>query len=905
MRRTLPGMLTLAAALAALFQQLPCAAAEPARASNASLPDEPFSFDKAWGRLPKNVVPLDYSLNIVPDIANHAIHGEESIKLQFRERTGTVQFNSLNQTLDHVLFDGKPVPVVDTVNERQLTTLTLAEPAAPGMHTLTFNYEGKMETRPFGLFVQPFVKPDGSKDQLLSTKFEATDARRMFPCWDEPAFRTTFALTATVPVAWSTVSNMPIAKRVLHDDQATVTFARSPKMPTYLLEFTAGSLAAVTADVGPTKLGVWTVRGQENDGATALANAKQILADYNDYFGVAFPLPKLDSIAVPGGFTGAMENWGAITYNDQILLVTPSSTIGNKQAVFSVQAHEMAHQWNGDLVTMGWWDDLWLNESFASWRAAKETDLRNPSWNWWENEDASKERAMDADARVTSHPIRSHVSNELEARSAFDPQITYSKGQAVLRMLEAYLGEDTFRDGVRRFMKARAFSNATSADLWNALNAASGRDVRKIAASWTDHAGFPLVIASASCDAAGNRTLSLSQKRFLLQNRGGAQNATTADAANAVDMAEWNVPLQMRVGNGKPVAVLLAQDDQRVAAGRCDEALSLNADVIGYYRVAYDQATLHTNVAHFAQLPFGDRIAQLDDQWAQAEADARQLPDYLAFVAAMGSKFDERAWEQITHALSIIEYDERGTPGHEAFAAYARAVLKPVADSLGWDPKADETPGIQRLRRTVLNDLGAWGDQTVVEEARRRFAAFAANHDAIRPDDQGMILSIVARNADAAGFEQLHAVAKTAKNETELRRYYTALMNVRDEGLAKQAAEIALSPEIPEQAAAQRLNMVATLDDEHPLLSWQVLTGHLDALMAAYPQYGPLILSRNVPEQYWNAVPLDELETWVKAHVPEPMLPNVARGMEVARFKLAEKAALVQATDAFIAGKVH
>ncbi|HEY4972052.1 MAG TPA: M1 family metallopeptidase, partial [Steroidobacteraceae bacterium] len=358
--------------------------------------------------------------------------------------------------------------------------------------------------------------PGGGQGLMLSTQMESTDARRMFPCWDEPAFRARFQLTVSVPSKWVALSNMPVASRVVRGDTATVTFQRSPKMPSYLVEFSAGDLAQVKASSGGTNFGVWAVRGQEQNGKFALASAQQILADYNDYFGYRFPLPKLDSIAIPGGFSGAMENWGAITYFDQLLLVTPTSTIGDRQQVYSVEAHEMAHQWNGDLVTMGWWDDIWLNESFASWRAAKETDLRNPSWKWWESEDGSKEIAMRADARVSSHAIQQHVTDELQVDNAFDPEITYNKGQAVLRMFEAYMGPDTFRAGIRSYMKAHAFSNATTVDLWNALGAASHRNIGAIAADWTQQGGFPLVSVSASCDAGGARSITLSQQRFLL-----------------------------------------------------------------------------------------------------------------------------------------------------------------------------------------------------------------------------------------------------------------------------------------------------------------------------------------------------------------------------------------------------
>jgi aminopeptidase N len=848
----------------------------------------PFSFDQAYGRLPKDVVPLDYSVAVKPDSSARKLTGTESVTLDFRAATAIIRFNSLNEKLNDVRLDGKPVKSVVSSDEEQITTVTLKAPASIGQHRLTFTYSGKIETEPQGLFAQPYKKPGGGDGMLLSSQFEQTDARRMFPCWDEPAFRSTFELSVTVPAKWAVVSNMPIAKRTTHGALATTSFQRSPKMPTYLVEFSAGDLAEITATKDGVDFGVWAVRGQEQDGAVALANAQQILSDYNDYFGTPFPLPKLDAIAVPGGFSGAMENWGAITYNDQLLLLTPSSTVGNRQEVYSVQAHEMAHQWNGDLVTMGWWDDIWLNESFASWRAAKETDLRNPSWNWWENEDQSKEGAMSADARASSHAIQQHVTDELQAANAFDPQITYSKGEAVLRMFEAYLGNDTFRDGIRAFMKAHAYSNATSADLWNALSAVSGRDVGAIAAGWTERPGFPLVSVAASCDAAGERRITLSQQRFLLQ--GSDPKA-----------AHWSIPLQMRVGaDGVPQPLLLTEDGQTAKAGRCDEALSVNAGTIGYYRTKYDDATVQANTAKFGSLPNGDRIALLDDQWALVQAGLQQLPSYLALASSMGSDLDERAWAQITDALGTIEHDERGTPGHDAFAAYARTIIKPVADRLGWNSKADETPGIQKLRRTVIGDLGAWGDREVIAEAHKRFAAFVTDRSAIAPNDQESVLGIVAQTADAADFEQLHAVAKTAANETEMNRYYSALMQVRNPSLAAEAARIALSPEIAPQADRIRLGLVAELTGENPQLAWTTFTENFDTLMAPQAGFAPLFVAQNGPELFWNAVPLDQLESWVTAHVPAEMADYLVRGMETARFKLARKTALTQAADLYI-----
>ena len=849
----------------------------------------PFSFATAPGRLPKNVLPVDYTIAVTPDATARTLRGRESVTLEFREPSAKIVFNSLNQRLDSVQLDGKSVSSVVSNDAQQLTTVTLASPATVGRHTLTFRYAGKIETIPQGLFAQPYVTPGGDTGLLLSTQFESTDARRMFPCWDEPAFRATFALTVTVPANWAAVSNMPVARREAQGKLATISFERSPSMPSYLVHLTAGDLAVITGHSGKTRLGVWAVRGQEQYGAVALANATQILADYNDYFDYPYPLAKLDSIAVPGGFSGAMEDWGAISYNDQTLLVTPSSTVDDIQNVYSIQAHEMAHQWHGDLVTMAWWDDIWLNESFASWRAAAQTDMRHPDWHWWEVQDEVKEAAMRADARVSSHAIEQPVNDELQATNVFDPDITYNKGQAVLRMLEAHLGADQFRDGVRRLMKTHAYSNASSEDLWNALSAASGRNVSEIATSWTEQPGFPLVSVAASCDADGLRTLTLSQRRFLLGER---------DTAGT----RWMVPLRIRSGAAAaPQPVLLVRDGQTVAAGKCAEALSVNANATGYFRAEYDDATLAATTRNFTAQPGADRIALLDDQWALVEAGAQPLASYLKLASAMGTDLNERAWNQVVAALGTIEYAERGTPGHETFVVYARSVIRPVFAQLGWNGKAGEAPGIQRLRRTVIDSLGLLGDKDIIAEARQRFALFLKDRRTLPPDEQAVVMTIVARNADAATFRQLHAVAKSAGNETELRRYYTALMQVRDSALATSAAAIALSGEIPPQADSLRLWLVLALSDEHQQLAWNTFVQHLDALLAPHQPYGPMYIAQYGPGMFWNAVPLDQLESWVKAHVPAEMTADVARGMETARFKVAEKSALIKAADHFLA----
>lgn len=874
----------------AVAATLPWQLAQAAATDTATTSLVPYSFASTPGRLPKNVIPSDYIISITPDAGKHKLTGTEIVTLELTQAVDTIQFNSLNQKLTKVLFDGKPVKLVSSDDKAQLTTITLAAKSTVGKHQLSFSFSGLIETEPHGMFIQEYSSPDGSKGTLLSTKFEATDARRMFPCWDEPAFRATYQLTLTAPAAWTAVANMPVASRKLKGALAVTSFERSPKMPTYLVHVSVGNFGQLSGESGGTQLNIVTAKGQEKSAAEALANAKQILLDYNDYFGFKFPLPKLDSIAVPGGFQGGMENWGAITYHDQSLLLTASSPMEQHQQVYSIQAHEMAHQWFGDLVTMGWWDELWLNESFASWRAAKETDIRHPDWHWWEAEDNNKEDAMNTDANLSSHPILQHVTNELEATSAFDPSITYNKGEAVLRMIEAYLGPDAFREGIRSYMKAHAYSNTTSADLWDALSKASGKDVNQVVGAWTTQAGFPLVSVASSCDASGHRTVTLSQQRFI---------AKGTDSSNP----HWNIPLQIRTGTGVPTSVLLTKDGQTAAAGSCTEALSLNADTVGYYRVAYDDATLQANKQNFHSMSNGDRIGLLDDQWALVKAGKQNLSGFFELASAMGTDQNLRSWQVIANALGDIEHAERGTPGYAAFVSFARAIVKPLADQLGWEAKPDETPGIQRLRRTVLRDLGTWGDPDVIAHARAEFAKFVTDRKAIPVDNQSFILAVVAMNATEAEFEQLHAIAKSAKNEIQMRTYYPAMMWVRDPALAKKAAAIVFSEDIPKQADGIRIQLALTLSENNPALSWSLYTQNYEKLIAPMMPEGTMMMTQFTPDIFWNSIPLDQIETWMKAHAPAELTPFIVRGMEGAHTKLAEKELLTKATDAFLAAK--
>jgi aminopeptidase N len=851
----------------------------------------PFSFDTTPGRLPKTVVARDYTIAIVPDIARRRFDGTERVALDVRSPVRTLRFDSLNERLTDVRFDGKRVASVASDDAAQLTTIRLAHTARRGAHVLTFAYTGRLETEPRGLFIQSYTRPDGRPGQLLSTQFESIDARRMFPGWDEPAFRASFTLSMTVPAAWATIGNMPVARRVVRGRLATTTFARTPPMASYLLEFTGGDLTALHGRSGPTAIAVWAVRGTANQGAYALASARTILADYDAYYGTPYPLPKLDLIAIPGGFPGAMENWGAITFEADELL-TRGASIAERQTIFGdYLSHEMAHLWTGDLVTTAWWDDIWLNESFANWRSASETDARQPDWHWWENQDGDKEVAMDADARRSSHPIVQLHLDERMADAAFDGPITYSKGQAFLRMLEAYLTPDRFRDGIRRYLRAHAYANATSSDLYAALGAASGIDVARFARGWTEQPGFPLVSVRATCDDAGLRTIVLAQTRFLM-------SAGDGDA----DRERWEIPLHVRSGNGPETRLLLRDDGTRVAAGRCDEPLTVNAGATGFYRVAYDDATLALDTRAFATFPAADKIVLLDDQWALASSGAAPLASYLALVDAWHDDSGERGWVQVLGALDQIARAERGTAGESAYLAFARGVAQPLATRLGWDPQPGEPPADANLRRLVLERLGDWGDPATLAEARARFALLRTGSPRAAGDLRGVIVRLAARDADASTFDELCDLARSARDDDERARYYDALMRVRDPALAARALHLALSPEIPASLAGSRYGWVLAVADVLPAAAWTTFRAHASALLAPQGSTGPETAADSLPDAFWRGVPLPAIAAWLNANAPSERTIGIPRGIERAEDLMMQAPRLVAGADAYVAG---
>src|SRR6516162_2769650 len=656
--------------------------------------EKPFNFNETPGKLPKEVVPTEYAIRIVPNLDNFTFAGSETVKLSVRSPIHQLVLNGLELKTDAASVDGKELPpsAIKTENERELLTLTLPSELGVGDHALTLRFTGKINQQGQGLFYMRYQEEgSGARKVMLGTQFEATDARRFFPCWDEPAFRARFHLTVVVPENWLAVSNMPIESEQKVAGGKEVRFASTPPMSSYLNVFVAGELDFIDSQVGPTQIRVIATKGKAELGRYALESSAEILKYYNDYFGVPYPLPKLDQIAIPGGFGGAMENWGGITYYESVLLFDPqNSSAATKQSIYEVIAHEVAHMWFGDLVTMAWWDNLWLNEGFASWMGSKCAAHFNPQWEVWlarelprdptRRTGIAKEAAMEGDARSTTHPIQQRVATEAEANNAFD-DITYKKGQSFLRMLESFLGEDVFRDGIRRYIAAHKYSNTTTADLWDALSEASKKPVGEIAAAWTQQPGFPVVNLKREADGK----VRLTQERF------------TVNFKNAPPLL-WKIPVTYSVVGEAPATLLMASTTADLGKIPADRALKLNVNGAGNYRVEYDAPSWNLLLDNLPKLSVEDRVNLLSDAWALVEAGRAPVSLFFGLVENLPSSTELAECEQVINVLDFINRLLVNSPEREKFQRYAESLLRPTFQTLGWEPKEGEPPTTGNLR---------------------------------------------------------------------------------------------------------------------------------------------------------------------------------------------------------------
>jgi aminopeptidase N len=823
-----------------------------------------YSFETTPGKLPKTVVPTHYAIELEPNLESLTLAGAEVVDIEVREPTAQLVLNAVAMTLSAASIDNEAQSAAIALDSgAETATLTFPQPLAAGAHKLRIAFTAQINKFGRGLFSVDYPTDKGKK-RMLSSHFEPADARRMFPSWDEPAFKASFALTVTVPRALTAVSNMPVAREEpVTPSLKQVAFAPTPKMSSYLVVLAVGEFERLTAQADGVTVGVVTTMGKREQGRFALDSAVNLLRYFNDYFGVKYPLPKLDLIAVPGGFGGAMENWGGITFFESRLLFDPAANpVSAQRGIFSILAHEMAHQWFGNLVTMGWWDNIWLNEGFASWMQAKAAERFYPQWRTWLNGSGAKQFAMELDARPSAHPIQQPVGNETEAMALFDG-ITYSKGQALIRMLEAYLGEGAFRDGIRRYMAAHAYGNTTTADLWQELEAAAGKPVGRIASTFTEQAGVPLVIAQAVCSGDEQR-LVLRQERFNV--RAAAPENGASPGANEKAPPRWQIPVTAGPPRAtRPSATVLLDGPGEIAAGRCGEPIKLNLGDIGYYRVEYDAASRAVLGKSMPLLAPADRVNLLADSWALVEAGRSEPQSYLELVDELGNDESRAVWERVIGTLTRLVWLARGRPERPALQAYARAKLRPLFDRLGWDAAGREAGDGPLLRPRLIRVLGELGDEEIMAEAKRRFAAFLENPQSLRPELRETVTHLVGLTADRATYDALIALARKSTITNERSRYYSAAASARDPALARETLALTLTDELPTTMVGGMIGAVAS-SGEQPVLAWDFVRANFDALASKQSPFFRNTFVSNFMTNFSDADRAAELAAFAPAH---------------------------------------
>jgi aminopeptidase N len=705
--------------------------------------EAPYSFDKTPGKLPKDVVPVEYVAHLAPDVEANTFRGSETVEIEVLRPTSIIMLNAADLEIESASLSGKGFksqalsPVLDA--KQETLSFTLPRPLAPGRYRLALTFRGLIYREGRGMFYVNYqAGTEATKKKLIATTLAPADARRMLPTWDEPAFRATFRLSIDVPASFKAYSNTPLDRRSqLPGGKQRFSFKPTPKMPSYLVVLVAGELERVAAKQDGVEIGVVTTAGKGSSAVFPLNASRDLLHYYNNYFGLPYPLAKLDHIAIPDGFNGAMENWGGIVYNETALLYDPrKSPESVKQLTFEVNAHETAHQWFGNLVTMAWWDSLWLNEGFASWMAAKATDHFHPEWRPWLGAIAKRESVMNLDSRKSTHPIQIPIGNEAQAADAFDA-ITYEKGQAFLRMLEAYLGEDAFRRGIRAYMAKHQYSNTTSSDLWTALENASGKPVAKLASDWTTQPGFPLIEVAQRCED-GKRKVLLSQRQFRLDEP-------------AKENRLWSVPLQVGTVGGKAAWTLLTGPSATLTQASCEGALVVDPGSVSFVRIQYDPASFEALSSQAARLPDPTRLKLLADTWTLATAGSVPLDGYLKLVRQYRDEPRLAVWEAILANLNTLDGLARGEPERPLVRRFIADFVKPKFTRLGWIDQPGESVEDTQLRALLANALARAGDPEAIAQAKAGFQPY--------PADAEMMEDYVRKNFDADAQVEAQRVA--------------------------------------------------------------------------------------------------------------------------------------------------
>lgn len=758
---------------------------------------------KPFERLPQNVVPAHYDLLLKPDLKTFQFGGKVIVKVQVKNSTSSIILNSLDLEFTEISYTsengGKHIPSDISVSvENETVTVLFPQPLAVGIGELNIIYTGEISDKMKGFYRSKYVSPDGEERYAAVTQFESTDARRCFPCWDEPAIKATFDITLNVPESKVALSNMPVKSEAADPDNPglkILKFDTTPIMSTYLVAVVVGEYDYIEdRSEDGVVVRVYTPIGKKEQGRFALHVATRVLPYYKDYFQIAYPLPKMDLIAIADFSAGAMENWGLVTYRETCLLVDPENTSAErKQWIALVVGHELAHQWFGNLVTMEWWTHLWLNEGYASFVEFLCVAHLFPEYDiWTQFVSDTYTRALELDWLKNSHPIEVPVGHPSEIDEIFD-DISYNKGASVIRMLHKYIGDQDFRKGMNLYLNRFQYKNTFTEDLWAALEEASNKPVGAVMSTWTKQIGFP-VVKVTSRQEGNNRIVGLTQEKFCA---GGSspRNGTL-----------WMIPITISTSRSPSEDVhstVLESRSSELALPNVapEDWVKINPGTIGFYRTQYPSEMLAQFVPAIRDksLPPLDRLGLLDDLFATVQAGQTPTVEVLKFLEAYSNEDNYTVWSSINSCLSKLALLLAHTDFEPTFKAYGRKLMHGISAHLGWDPKPNESHLHTLLRSLVVGRLAVFEDQAIIAEAQRRFADHIAGRSIIPADLRSPVYKAVLCAGDESTFNTMLRLYREADLHEEKDRISRALGAIKDENVLKKILQFAISEEVRSQ----------------------------------------------------------------------------------------------------------
>lgn len=776
-------------------------------------------------RLPQIAVPNSYQLSFAPDFSNNTFAGEETIQVQVLKPTSEIVLHSKDINFQSASITSTGVSQqadVTLVPESQMARLRTGASINPGPATLHIRYIGTLNDELRGFY----IGKDDQGHKYAATQLEDTDARRAFPSFDEPSFKATFDITVVADKDMTVISNGKIISDTAGPGgtKHTVHFSTTPRMSSYLVAVVVGHFEFIQGEADGIPIRAWTTPGKKRLAAFALEAAKFNLSYYDRYFGIKYPYGKLDLVGVEDFSAGAMENTGCILFRDYLLLLDEKrAAMDMKKLVATVIAHEMAHQWFGDLVTMKWWDDKWLNEGFATWMSGKPVTAWKPEWNM---QLYTLRRTLDAfgeDSLVNTHPIHQPADTPAQILE-LDDSITYDKTGAVLGMLETYLGPEKFRAGVNSYLKQHSYENAAASDFWNAETLASGKPVDKIMPTWIEQSGLPLVVVKQEC-ADKSEKVALEQERYFYDR--AKLNAGSAEL--------WQIPLCMKGPGLVPANTekceLLAKKQDSFTLPGCSPWVFANANAKGFYRSSYSPDAIRSmaEVAETALSP-AERLMLLGDVWASVAVDREPIDDYMVLSEGLRTERNSAVLEEILKQLAYIRDYLVGDDDRQSYDLWVRRLLAPTAQAVGWEAKPGESEAQLTLRADLMSALGGVARDPQVQELAQKLASqYLADPDSVDRELAPVALRVAARHDDEAFYDQLTQKLRATQTPESFINVMFALSSFSDPKLVERTLQYAISPQMRSQDAVGLIHIVMQNPDAAKQ-AWSFVQAHWSAI---------------------------------------------------------------------------